>query len=321
MTKAIQSKARFITKLALATALAFTPPVALAKNAGAAGAGASERVKVATAAPNRVKAKPALWVVKDADTTIYLFGTVHVLKPGITWFEGPVRDAFAKSDSLVLELVTPPANEVQALYSKLAINTTGKTARSMMTDVEREKYEAALAKLGLDPASLDPFEPWATAVTMQLMSATKLGFNPDDGAETVLTSAANASKKPITGLETMEFQLGTLDQIPADKQIRFLMDTVNELDNIKGGMDDLLNKWAKPDPEGLAQMMNEGMTDPYVFDALLTKRNANWAQWIAKRMDKPGTVFLAVGAGHLSGKTSVPVMLKQYGIKTQRVKR
>jgi uncharacterized protein YbaP (TraB family) len=305
-------------RFALTAAMALTASLAVANEPKANVSQATEAPKAAT---KMVKANPALWVVKDADTTIYLFGTIHVLKPGMTWFEGPVRNAFAKSDSLVLELVTPPVNEVQEAYSRLAINTTGKTARSKMTAEERTKYETALKKMELDPASLDPFEPWATAITMQLLSATKLGFNPDDGAESTLTSAAKASNKPIIGLETMEFQLGTLDQIPEDKQIRFLMDTVNELDNVKGGMDDLLAKWAKPDPDGLARIMNESMTDPYIFDALLTKRNANWAKWIARRMDEPGTVFLAVGAGHLSGKTSVPVMLKGYGIKTKRVKR
>jgi uncharacterized protein len=269
----------------------------------------------------KIKAHPALWVVKDADTTIYLFGTIHILKPELSWFDGAVRDAFAKSDSLVLELVNPPAEEVQKIYMALALNNSGKTARAMMTQEERGKYEAALTKIGLEPASLDPFDPWAAAVTLQLVGVTQLGFDPNSGVEATLTSAAKATKKPILGLETMEFQLGTLDQIPLDKQIRFLLDSVTELEDAKAGMDDLVDKWAKPDPMGLARLMNDSISDPYIFDALFTKRNANWAKWIAKRMDQPGTVFLAVGAGHLSGKTSVPEMLKSYGMKTKRVKR
>jgi uncharacterized protein len=310
--KSLSSK---LSAAALLLAMLVPTAPSIAENANAS------QTAVAMPRPLKTKANPALWVVKDADTTIYLFGTVHAMKPGVSWFDGQVRNAFTKSDSLVLELVNPPMEEVQATYTKLALNTSGTTARAMLSAEERIKYDAALTKLGLAPASLDPFEPWAVAVTLQLMSAGQLGFNPDDGVETILTSAAKASQKPITGLETMEFQLGTLDQIPLDKQIRFLMDTVTELDNTKGGMDDLLDKWAKPDPEGLAKLMNDGAQDPYIYDALLTKRNANWAKWIAKRMEQPGTVFLAVGAGHLSGKTSVPVMLKSYGLKTSRVKR
>lgn len=81
----------------------------------------------------------------------------------------------------------------------------------------------------------------------------------------------------------------------------------------------MVNLWATPDPEGLAALMNEGLTSRAIYDALLTNRNANWARWISEELKKPGTTFMAVGAGHLSGATSVPALLPAYGLTAQRV--
>ena len=262
---------------------------------------------------------PALWVVKDADTTIYLFGTVHILKPGMSWFDDGVKEAFDKSDMLVLEMVEPSAAESQALFMKLAMDQSGKTLRSKMTDADRAVYEAAMKKIGVPVEGLDPFDPWAAAVTLSVVSLTQKGFDVSSGAEKQLTAAANASKKPVEGVETMAFQLGVFDSLSDAEQIKFLVETARMIDDVEKSMDQLVDLWAAPDPEGLASVMNEGLTSPALYSALLTNRNANWAKWVSAQLAKPGTTFMAVGAGHLSGPTSLPVMLSAYGISTQRV--
>ncbi|MBL0916856.1 MAG: TraB/GumN family protein, partial [Sphingopyxis sp.] len=111
-------------------------------------------------------AKPAIWSVSDADTTIYLFGSVHVLKPGLSWFDGAVKQAFDKSDELILELVLPedPA-ETAGIMMPLAIDQTGKTIPSRLTPDELKAYQAAMVSVGLPPAQFDAFEPWFAAVT------------------------------------------------------------------------------------------------------------------------------------------------------------
>ena len=262
---------------------------------------------------------PALWVVKDADTTVYLFGTVHILKPGLGWFDDGVKTAFDASDRLVLEMVEPPQAETQALFMKLAMDQSGKTLRSKMTDADRTIYEGALAKVGLPVAGLDPFDPWAAAVTVSVLALQKKGFDVNSGAEKQLTAAAKASNKPISGVETMEYQLGVFDAMSEADQVKFLVESAKAIDEIETTMDKMVNLWAAPDPEGLATLMNEGLTSPVLYRALLTNRNANWARWINEQMAKPGTTFVAVGAGHLSGTTSVQNLLGAYGITAQRV--
>lgn len=262
---------------------------------------------------------PALWVVKDEDTTVYLFGSVHLLKPGLGWFDDGVKTAFDSSDQLVLELVEPPAAEVQALFGKLAMDQQGKTLRSKMTDADRAVYEAAMGKLGLPAAAFDPFEPWAAGITLSVLAMQKSGFDPNSGVEKQLTAAAKGSNKPIAGLETMEFQFGLFDTLPETEQITFLVEAAKMIDEVASTTDKMVAMWASAETESLGQLMNEGLTSRTLYDALLTKRNANWAKWISARMAKPGVTFMAVGAGHLAGPTSVQNLLPAYGLNATRV--
>ncbi|HMS20242.1 TraB/GumN family protein [uncultured Sphingorhabdus sp.] len=272
-----------------------------------------------TAAVETVDVDPALWVVKDADTTVYLFGTVHILKPGMGWFDEAVKDAFDKSDRLVLEMVEPDAATTQQLFAKYGLDTSGKPLTSKMTEDEKAIYAKAMEKVGLPVAAFEPLDPWAAAVTMQIMGLQKGGYDVNSGVETQLTAAAKASGKPIAGVETMESQLAIFDTLSQETQVRFLVESAKTVDDMTASMDNMVALWAKPDPDGLAQVMNEGLSDPKLHAALLTNRNANWAAWISKQLEKPGTTFMAVGAGHLSGSTSVPHLLTAYGIQAQRV--
>ena len=262
---------------------------------------------------------PALWVVKDEDTTVYLFGSIHILKPGLGWFDDGVKTAFDSSDQLVLELVEPPAAEVQALFGKFAMDQQGKTLRSKMNDADRAVYEAAMGKLGIPAPAFDPFEPWAAGITLSVVAMQKSGFDPNSGVEKQLTAAAKVSNKPIAGLETMEFQFGLFDTLPEAEQITFLVETAKLIDEVASTTDKMVAMWASAETESLGQLMNEGLTSRTLYDALLTKRNANWAKWISARMAKPGVTFMAVGAGHLAAPTSVQNLLPAYGLNATRV--
>ncbi|WP_373475711.1 TraB/GumN family protein [Sphingorhabdus sp.] len=305
--------------LLISTAILFAP-AAMAQDAPTEAPAAVEALDPVKAAPPASKdVDPALWVVKDEDTTIYLFGTVHILKPGLNWFDEGVKAAFDKSDRLVLEMVEPPAAEAQALFGKLAIDQSGKTLRSKMTETDRAIYEAAITKIGLPAQALDPLDPWAAAVTMSVLAIQKLGYDVNSGVEKQLTAAANNAKKPVGGVETMEFQLGVFDNMPEEEQIRFLINSAKTIENTDQMMGRMIELWGAPDPDGLAVLMNEGLTSRVIYDALLTRRNANWAKWIKAEMDKPGVTFMAVGTGHLAGPTSVQSLLPAYGLTAERV--
>lgn len=305
----------WLRKFALSVApLLFVTPASARETQVAEPTPAETRAETKT-----VDADPALWVVKDEDTTIYMFGTIHMLKPGYSWFDDGVKAAFDKSDDLVLELVTPEAAETLSVLSELGIDKSGVSLRNKMNEEQRKTYDEGMVRLGYDPARFEAFQPWYAGMQIQLAGVALAGFEAGDGVEATLTSAANQRKMPISGLETLRFQFNKLATLPTDVQIRFLNDSLSAATDYTQSMDLMLDSWAKPDPDALAKFMNDGLSDPALYDAMLTSRNVAWADWVKKRLEKPGTTFMAVGAGHLAGETSVPALLEKQGIKVERV--
>ncbi len=265
-------------------------------------------------------ADPALWVVKDNDTTIYLFGTVHVLRPGLSWFDEAVKTAFDASDQVVLELVMPDDATAQAAVMKHAVNTSGTTLTAMLPEADRGPYIKSLASAGLPPTALDQFQPWFAATNLSIMTLMKAGYDANSGAEKVITAAAKDAGKPVSGLETMDQQLGFFSGLSKESQVALLTSTVEELPNATKMTDDMVAKWGAGDPQGLGDLLNESLREtPELSKVLLADRNARWAEWIETRMAKPGTVFIAVGAGHLAGSDSVQAMLGKRKLTAARV--
>jgi len=268
----------------------------------------------------KVDADPALWVVKDKDTTIYLFGTIHVLKPGLSWFDDGVKKAFDSSDELVLEMVQPDQATMQNIILSKAYSLNGPTLIERLPEADRGSYLNAMNSLGIPPAAFDRAQPWFAATNLSLLPLMKLGYDPKSGPETVLTAAAATEKKAIEGLETPEQQIGYLAGLPDKVQLAFLESTLKELPKTAETMDGMVSAWSRGDPDALAKYMNDGLDDsPELAKTLLFDRNARWAQWIKARLGKPGTVFIAVGAGHLAGDKSVIDQLKVLNIKAKRV--
>lgn len=303
-------KKKLLTVLAGFTALATLPAVAYAQAA-----------PKAAAAPAAKEADPALWVVKDADTTIYLFGTVHVLKPGLSWFDKAVKAAFDKSDTVVLEMVMPEPAVMQGVITKAAVAPpTDPTLTAKLPEDARPALAGALTSLGMPATALDRFEPWYAAMTLSMLPLAKLGYDPSSGVEVTVTAAAKSANKRLEGLETFEQQIGFFDTMPEGLQVKFLANTVKEFDKIGPQLDKMVEQWSAGDPDALGVTLNEEMRKtPELAKVLLADRNARWADWIDTRMAKPGTVFIAVGAGHLAGADSVQTYLAKHNLKAERI--
>jgi len=264
---------------------------------------------------------PALWQVKDQDTTIYLFGTVHVLKPGTEWFNGRIRRAFDGSDELVLEIVEPEDPQAMAAtMARTALARDGVKLSDRLSPNMRGKYQAAMTSNGLPWQIFEAFNPWMAGMALSVQPLEKLGYKAELGAEKTLTAAAKTSGKKVGALETVEQQLGYFAGLPMDQQVKFLNATVEGLPDMESEFARLIQHWREGDPEKLASEMNESLeATPELAQVLLLQRNANWAGWIRERLARPGTVFIAVGAGHLAGKGSVQNQLKALGVASIRV--
>lgn len=278
---------------------------------------------IAEDAPGAAGKGPALWKVADEDTTIYLFGTVHILPDGLDWVDPTITNALTGSDTIVTEIRMDAASEaaVQQVTMTKGMLPAGTKLRSLLTAEQKATYEGALTKLGLPEVAADQFDamkPWMAGLTLSMLPLLQQGYNPNSGVEKVLLGMAGA--KPQDALETAEFQIGVFDGLPQESQIAFMIEAAEGIDESKAMLDRMVAEWAEGDADQLAAVMNEGMNDPKIAEALLYNRNATWAEWIDTRLDSPGTVFVAVGAGHLAGAKSVQDYLAEKGIMTQRVK-
>lgn len=295
-------------------------PAAPVVSATLAAAPAAAPTTAVPVAPSR-DADPALWVLKDSDTTIYLFGTIHVLRPGLAWFDEAIAQAFDAADELRTEVVMPddPAALVPVML-RYARDTSGRTLSSKLSPQQLETWRSAAGRLGLPAEQLEPFEPWFVGLQLSIGMLVSLGMDPSHGAEEVLRAEAKARGMRLTSFETVEEQMAFMDATPESEQIAGMIEILEDAAKTQRELEELVDGWARGEPERTGALLNESMADaPVTRRVLLTDRNRRWADSIRARMEEPGTVFIAVGAGHLAGKDSVQDFLARLGLKATRV--
>ena len=266
---------------------------------------------------------PAMWTFSDDDTTVYLYGTVHLLKPDVTWRSPALEDALNKADTLVLEAdVSSPESQagLQKLVMEYGVFSDGQTLTGLLEDEDESVVSAALEANGIPMQAVETMKPWMVGLQLGMMQIMQAGYDPQSGVETLLL--ADAGDKKLAYLETAETQIKTLGGAPLDEQVQGLMATLSTLELGEEYLDTLVAEWADGDVKGIGAMMANpaafGTQDAY--DALLTTRNRNWVPTIKSLLEEPGTKLVAVGAGHLAGPDSVVNMLKKDGIKIKAVK-
>lgn len=275
-----------------------------------------------------------MWVIKDADSTIYMTGTIHALPPEVQWDSEKLTKAIDDADELWLEIpmssdITAFATEAAPKMMKYAISTTPLT--KLLTPEEAAALKTRIAELGLPAetfAMMNLMKPWYASLLIGISPLLAGGYDPTQGIDIKIAKLAEDDGDPIKGFETVEEQTEILASGTIDEQLTALRHLIaipkDELDATKAAMDALAVKWSRGDISGAADMfakMNE--TDEAMFggakiDALLLNRNENWAGQIETMLKGSGTHFIAVGAGHLVGPDSVQERLKLRGIETER---
>ena len=241
---------------------------------------------------------PAMWALSDEDTTIFLFGTFHALDRDTGWFNDLVRAAFDRSDQLVLETVVPsdPAE--------------------LLDSLNRHSL-AAPAKAG-EPVVAGNGPGFVESSRDAMSAGHSVGMSVDHGADAVLRRAARSSGKPVEGLESFDFQLSMFSSLPAPKRSASSMATDQSL--VASQMQDMKSAWKRGDSAHFAAVLGHvEQQSPETYRRLFADRNARWAEWVARRMERPGVVFVAVGAGHLIGRDSLQQRLSERGYSAFRI--
>ena len=263
---------------------------------------------------------PALWSVSDADSTIYLFGTVHVLRPDTPWGSAKVDAAFDASQNVIFEISNP---DDQAALMPL-IQQHGLSPQtplsSLLTPAELAALDTAARSIGGSAAQFDPLRPWLVALSLSVAPLVKAGYDPASGVEMILKHRAEEAGKPVTGLETIDRQVEILAGLSQETQLAFLRSTLEDFDEATTELDTLVDAWAVGDVETINRVgvIDMRTASQEVYDALLTRRNTVWADEIQTILAGSGTTFIAVGSAHLAGDDSVQEILEARGVEVTR---
>jgi len=266
-------------------------------------------------------AKPALWEISDPDTTIYLFGTIHLLPEQLRWRTPAFDNAVAQSQQLVVETIVDQQNpqSIAAAEMSLGFKRGLPPIAQRVPPAKLPKLRAAIAKSGVPEKVFDQMKTWLAFVQLAGVQFRDMGLKGTSGPEEILRQQFLSAKKPIGELETNVEQFTYFDRMSEKSQRQLLEGALEEGDANKefGGM---VAAWTRGDVKEIAVTFNRDLSaTPEVRDLLLRQRNANWAKWIEQRLAQPGAVLVAVGAGHLAGKGSVIDLLKHDGYQVRRL--
>lgn len=266
--------------------------------------------------------RPALWEVSDPDTTIYLFGTIHLLPDNFQWRTAKFDQAMAGSQQLVVETIVDEKNPqrlMQAMAS-LAFAKGLPPLTERVPPAKRAALEAAVKKNGTPLAVLNQMKTWAAAFVLLRDRFAEIGLKGGQGVEAVLRNSFAGAGKPVGELESNVEQLGYFDRLPEAAQVALLEGAIDQTQAVNEDFAGMLRAWSSGDVAGIAKNFDRDLAaSPTLSDALIRQRNANWSRWIERRLAQPGAVMIAVGAGHLAGKNSVLEMLKRGGYKVRRL--
>ena len=266
-------------------------------------------------------AAPPAWVVRNGNTEITLFGTIHALPKGTDWLSPAVASRFDAANTLVLEAVMPDDPQaLMPLISRIGMTPGLKPLAERLPASALPRLTGAAIAAGLPMATLDRMESWLAAITLGDAALSSLGVSAADGVEPQLVARARGRAKPIIGLETPEQQLHFFDGLPQADQTAMLLSTLDDIATAKADMASLVERWQAGDIDAIARDFDaEAGATPLLRQRLLVSRNMRWADWIAGLMTRPGTYFIAVGAGHLGGSDGLIAQLKARGLTVEKL--
>jgi uncharacterized protein YbaP (TraB family) len=266
------------------------------------------------------QARPPVWIVRDADSELVLFGSVHVLPPGLDWRPAELDAALAKADDLWFELPIDPASEAKVgqLAATHGMLADGKTLSELLSPQGRQRLQAATADLGVSMAVLDRLEPWFAEVVLAGAQFQKAGASADTGVEKMISGTAPASARR-RAFESPEEQIAIFDAAPLSEQIASLEQSLVELNDNPKAYDELIAHWMAGDLKALDEDALGPLraAAPGLYARLVTERNDRWLETLKARLDGQGRTVVVVGVGHLVGKDGLPTRLRALGYSVE----
>ncbi|HVY50416.1 MAG TPA: TraB/GumN family protein [Devosia sp.] len=264
-------------------------------------------------------AAPALWKVSDANSSIWLFGSIHVLPPGIAWRTPALDDLMAKAETVYFEADIGPLGQLGLVLKGLQMSFTAHRAWVDRLDSEqRSKLDAAISALGLAPAQIQGFEPWLAEAVIEDKVLETHGYLPALGVDPTLQAELPRERKAY--FETAGEQMDLLAKAPLDDQIARLMAAVDDIPNMAGDLHDMAVSWSAGRVEELGVQISDDPTmDENFTRTMVRDRNARWVGVMEGLLASDRQDLVVVGAGHLAGDGSVIDLLRKAGFTIERI--
>lgn len=260
---------------------------------------------------------PALWRIADEDSELWLFGSVHMLRPGLSWRRPDLMAALESADAIYLEAATDLLSQLraQAVVSRRGYLSDDETLLEHLRPATAARFEALVAEHGFDREAILRMRPWLAFTYLNYRAATAGGAEPTEGVDAQLEHAAAVAGIERRYFETLEQQTHLFADIPPDAQTAMLEAAVNEFDAASTQLDVLVAAWLEGDLDRLADLTREGATAlPESFRvSLFDARNEAWARELDAFLDGSGDALVVVGAGHLVGPNNLLSLLEDRG--------
>jgi hypothetical protein len=264
----------------------------------------------------------SLWELHGKHNTVYLLGSIHVLRQSDYPLAPAVLEAYGSAKSVLMEVNLDEINseQVQAEMLAGAMLPEGKTLPDVLGKQRYARADALAHELGVDLSGFDQFAPWFAAEAISQMQLTQLGFQPEAGVEMYFLEKARSDGKSVAGLETVHDQISVFRNMPLDTQAEYLVSSLEQAHDLPKEVDSMVRAWQRGDAAWFEnQLQSELGRDPALYQAVLGSRNRKWVPKIEALLNDDKNYLVIVGTGHLVGAGSVIDLLKKDGIgATQR---
>ncbi len=284
--------------------------------------GASVPVSGQGATPTVEDGSNCLWRVRSATTTVFLLGSVHLMKPQSYPLADPIETAFDASSVAVFEVDLGAEGTAEAAVGALSAGMLpeGKSLRDVVSLETWNLAKRRTAETGLDFSSMQRMRPWMVATTLAMNELQGAGYSPTDGIDRYFYRRAKSDEKTVLGLETIQFQLGLLEDLTREQDEAFLLQTVRELETVIPIVDELVEHWRRGRVDEVGALLKEGFLDfPELFKTLVTDRNTRWLSHFEELLSGAQPAFVVVGTLHLVGDDGIIEMLRNKGYTVEQL--
>ena len=266
---------------------------------------------------------PALFVTRDADSTMYLFGTLHLRRPGTPWGGARAQAGVAEAEEIWTELLISPESDAQTqqLAIQMGMAPADRPLSSWLTPEQNARLAAVAQGLGIQPRMLEPMRPWLAGITLSVLPMMRAGYDPNAGADRQIDAFGDANGKRMRAFETAAEQVGLLANFNEEVQRQMLLETIEEVERGPEQMEQMATAWEVGDLATLERMVIDDVrTDyPAFYEVLLANRNDAWVATLKQELEGTGVDFVAVGAAHLLGEDGLVAQLRAAGYSVERV--